>query len=176
MWRAGDDTNMETANISPFAGLDIVSLLTRRAAERPDHPVLIWASGEGPEKTWTYASFVHEVACLAGGLSARGIRPGDRVLLHVENCPEALLARFACAWLGAICVATNAMAAGPELAGLAETVRPRAAITQPKFSDLVASHVDGLDWIAVTETDRKSVVEGKRVEVRVDLGGRGKIQ
>src|SRR3546814_2376101 len=89
MWRAGDDTNMETANISPFAGLDIVSLLTRRAAERPDHPVLIWASGEGPEKTWTYASFVHEVACLAGGLSARAIRPGDRVLLHVENCPEA---------------------------------------------------------------------------------------
>src|SRR3546814_2579550 len=59
------------------------------------------------------------------------------------------------------------MAAGPELAGLAETVRPRAAITQPKFSDLVASHVDGLDWIAVTETDAGTPAEG------TDLPDRG---
>jgi crotonobetaine/carnitine-CoA ligase len=158
---------MVTANsLSSFAGLDIVSLLTRRAAQRPDHPLLIWAPADGPEKTWTYAAFVQAVACLAGGLAARGIRPGDRVLLHLENCPEALLARFACAWLGAICVATNALAAGPELAGLAETVGPRAAITQPKFSSLVDKHVRGLDWIAVTDTDAGTPSEAADLPAR----------
>lgn len=139
--------------LSPFGRMDIVSLLRDRVATIPDHPMLIWVPGEGPEQTWTYASFAEETARIAGGLAARGIQKGDRVLVHLENCPEALLARFACAWLGAICVATNAMAAGPELASLAETTAPRAAITQPKLADLVSTHVPDLDWIAVTETD-----------------------
>ncbi|MGK6315727.1 class I adenylate-forming enzyme family protein [Neorhizobium sp. DT-125] len=140
-------------NLSPFGQLDVSSLIHDRAIRRPDHPLLIWAPAEGAEATWTYASFAHQIACIAGGLASRGIRKGDRVLVHLENCPEALLARFACAWLGAVCVASNAMAAGPELANLAETTGPRAAITQPKFADLIASHVPHLDWIAVTGTD-----------------------
>lgn len=139
--------------LSPFGRMDVVSLLRERAATIPDHPMLIWVPGEGPELIWTYASFAEETARIAGGLAARGIQKGDRVLVHLENCPEGLLARFACAWLGAICVATNAMAAGPELASLAETTAPRAAITQPKLADLVSTHVPDLDWIAVTQTD-----------------------
>jgi len=139
--------------ISPFAGLDMAHLLARRAAERPDHPLLVWEPEQGPARRWTYAAFADEVARLAGGLAARGVGPGDRVLVHLENCPETLIARFACAWLGAVCVATNPMAAGPELAGLAETAAPRAAITQPRLAGLVAAHVPDLDWIAVTSTD-----------------------
>ncbi len=53
---------------------------------------------------------------LAGGLHARGIRPGDRVLVHFENCPETILARFACWWLGATAVLSNAHWMGPEIA------------------------------------------------------------
>jgi crotonobetaine/carnitine-CoA ligase len=139
--------------LSPFGRMDVASLLRERAATIPNHRMLVWVPGEGPEITWTYASFAEETARVAGGLAARGIRKGDRILVHLENCPEALLARFACAWLGAICVATNAMAAGPELASLAETAAPRAAITQPKLADLVSTHVPDLEWIAVTETD-----------------------
>lgn len=136
--------------MSPFAGLDVASLLVRRAAAHPDRDLLVWVPAEGVQQRWTYARFVHEVRCLAGGLAARGIRRGDRVLVHLENSPETLLARFACAWLGAVCVATNAMATGPELSSLAEFVGPRAAITQSAFADVVAQHVRGLEWIAVT--------------------------
>jgi len=142
-----------SGGISPFAGFDMARLLARRAAERPDHPLLVWVPEAGPQRNWTYAAFAHDVARLAGGLAARGVKPGDRVLVHLENCPETLIVRFACAWLGAVCVVTNPMAAGPELAGLAETAAPRAAITQPRLAGLVASHVPDLDWIAVTATD-----------------------
>ncbi|WP_309084585.1 class I adenylate-forming enzyme family protein [Chelativorans sp.] len=124
----------------------------RLADARPNHPMLVWVPAEGEEASWTYSQFVHQVRCVAGGLSARGISVGDRILVHLENAPEALIARFACAWLGAICVATNAMATGPELAVLADAVGVRAAITQPSLAEMVASHVRGLDWIATTDS------------------------
>ena len=126
--------------LSPFNGLNLDRLLEERARERPDHPFLIWAPFEGDAKTWTYGQFATDAARLAGGLAARGIGPGDRVLVHFENCPEALLVRFALARLGAVCVATNAMAAGPEIAHYAESSRATAAITQASFAELVASH------------------------------------
>src|SRR4030095_11172047 len=122
--------------LSPFDGLNLDRLLDARAKERPDHPFLVWAPFEGDNKTWTYGQFAADAARLAGGLAARGIKPGDRVLVHLENSPEALLARFALARLGAVCVATNAMAAGPEIAHYAEASRATAAITQARLAEL----------------------------------------
>src|SRR6188472_3701728 len=90
--------------LHPFMGRDAAYLLDARARQRGDHPMLIWAPYSGEGETWSYAKFAHDVARLAGGMHARGIRPGDRVLVHFENCPETILARFACWWLGAIAV------------------------------------------------------------------------
>ncbi len=106
--------------LHPFSGLDLTALLEARARQRGAHPLLLWAPFDAPAEIWSYARFAEEAARIAGGLAARGVQAGDRVLVHLENCPEALLARFACARLGAICVGTNAMAAGPELAWFAE--------------------------------------------------------
>jgi carnitine-CoA ligase len=144
---------MTAAPASPFACYDVASLIAARAQQRGAHPLIVWAPFEGAGETWSYARFADEVARLAGGMAARGIRPGDRVLVHLENCPEMLLARFACAWLGAVCVATNAMAAGPEIAYFAETANAVAAVTQPKFAGLLAAHTPRMRWIAVTATD-----------------------
>ena len=140
-------------HVSPFMGADIGSWLAGLAAWRGDHPLLIWAPPEGASRSWSYTRFMHEVACLAGGLSRRGIKFGDRVLVHLENCPEMLLARFACAWIGAVCVGTNAHAAGAELEWYARSTNAVAAITQPKFASLVAEHCRGLRWLAVTADD-----------------------
>lgn len=136
-----------------FAGLDAGRLLAQRAGQRPDHPFLIWAPFNAPEHVWTYAAFSDAVARIAGGLSSRGIAPGDRVLVYLENCPELLLTWFACARLGAICVPANAMAAGPELSYFAELTDACAAVTQPKLAQLLSDHCPRLKWIAVTETD-----------------------
>ena len=136
--------------LSPFAGLNLDRLLDARVREKPDHSFLVWAPFEGETKTWTYREFATDAARLAGGLAKRGIGPGDRVLVHFENCPEALLARFALARLGAVCVATNAMAVGPEIAHYAESSRATAAITQANFAEMVAQHAPALRFIAAS--------------------------
>jgi crotonobetaine/carnitine-CoA ligase len=136
--------------LSPFASLNLDRLLDVRMNERPDHAFLVWAPFEGETRTWTYRQFATEAARLAGGLVKRGVGAGDRVLVHFENCPEALLARFALARLGAVCVATNAMAAGQEIRHYAESAGAVAAITQASFAQIIASNAAGLRFVAAS--------------------------
>ena len=133
-----------------YAGLDVPTLLRARARERETHPFLVWAPFEGPGRTWTYSQFADDAARIAGGLAARGVSPGDRVIVHMENCPELLLAWFACAHRGAVCVNTNAASAGPELEYFAQMSGAAGAITQPQFEPLFAAHCRDLKWLAVT--------------------------
>ena len=139
--------------VNPFAGMNLASLLEARASERGTHPLLVWAPLEGPPRTWSYAGFAAEVASVAGGLLRRGVRPGDRVLVQLENCPEALMVLFACARIGAVHVPVNAMAVGPELAWCASFTQAVGAVTQPRLAATLAAHCPTLGWLVVTDTD-----------------------
>lgn len=140
-------------HLQPFAGQDIRTLIEARVATRPDHPYLIWRPFAGPRRQWTYAQFAARVARFAAGLHARGVRPGDRVLVHLDNCPEAVFAWFGCAWMGAVAVTTNARSSADEIAYFSEHAAVVAGITQPRFASLVASSAKGLRWLAVTNDD-----------------------
>ena len=87
-----------------------------------------------------------------GWRAACGVARGDRVLIHLENCAEAVLAWYACAWIGAVAVTTNARAAGDELAYYADNCGAVGGITQPKFAELVSANCKSLRWLAVTTT------------------------
>jgi crotonobetaine/carnitine-CoA ligase len=137
----------------PFIGLDVPWLLEQRALARRDHPFIVWAPFDGPTTSISYGEFHHRVGRIAGGLRQRGVQRGERVLIHLDNCPEALLAWYACTWIGAVAVTTNARAAGDELAYYAEHSEAVAGITQPRFAELVATHCRGLHWLAVTSSD-----------------------
>jgi crotonobetaine/carnitine-CoA ligase len=100
--------------LSPYAGFDIAQLLRLRAATRADHPFVIWEPFEADGERLTYGEFEHRVRQCAAGMNARGIKPADPVLIHLENCPEMILAWFACAYLGVIAVTTNARASADE--------------------------------------------------------------
>jgi crotonobetaine/carnitine-CoA ligase len=140
-------------DLHPFARLDVPTLLAHRATSRRDHPFIVWEPFDGATESWSYGRFHHQVGRIAGGLARRGITAGDRVLIHLDNCPETLLAWYACAWLGAVAVTTNARAADDELAYYAEHCGAVAAITQPKFAAAVATHCRHLRWLVVTATD-----------------------
>jgi crotonobetaine/carnitine-CoA ligase len=144
---------VETGYVGPFAGLDVPWLVAERARTRRDHPFLVWEPFEGPGETLSYGAFHDRVGRLAAGLARRDIRPGDFVLVHLDNCLEALLAWYACAELGAVAVTTNTRSAGPELAYFAEHCGAVAAITQPAHAELVSAHCRNLRWIAVTAHD-----------------------
>jgi crotonobetaine/carnitine-CoA ligase len=143
----------EIGSVHPFAGWDVAALIEARARQRGAHPALIWAPFDGRARAWSYAELAGAVARIAGGLAARGIVAGDRVLIHCENCPETVLARFACAWLGATALLSNAHLTAPELARIIAALRPRAAITQPSLAERVAQAGGGLEWIALVQTD-----------------------
>jgi carnitine-CoA ligase len=139
--------------ISPYAGFDIAQLLRLRAATRGDHPFLIWEPFEAEGERLTYAGFEYHVRRCAAGMSARGIKPSDPVLIHLENAPEMLVAWFACAYAGAIAVTTNARASAEELAYFASHSGAVAAITQPRFAELVNASSRDLKWISLTDHD-----------------------
>src|SRR4051794_2205189 len=147
--------NLEPAPgiIGPFAGMDVPSLLRMRAETRRDHPFLIWAPFEGPPRTWRYGEFHERVGALAAGLVKRGIKPGEYVLIHLDNCIEAMLAWFACVELGAIAVTTNTRSAPAEMEYFADHCGAVAAITQPAFAETIATHCRGLRWTAVISHD-----------------------
>ena len=144
---------METPPVHPFRGLDVAELVRIRARTRPDHPFLIWEPFEGASETLTYAGFAHRVARLAAGLARRGVKPGEYVLIHLDNCLETLLAWYACATLGAVAVTTNARSSLDELSYFATHCGAIAAITQPRFAELVNKASRDFRFIAVTSHD-----------------------
>ena len=147
MLSIGDLTN------HPFENYDIPALVAERARTRADHPFLVWEPFNAPRQVWTYAEFAHVVDRVAAGLAARGIKQGDSLLVHLDNCPEIIFAWFASAKVGAVCVTTNARSAPDEMSYFAGHSGAVAGITQPKFADMMAAACPDLKWIAVTETD-----------------------
>jgi crotonobetaine/carnitine-CoA ligase len=144
---------LSPTRLHPFSGLDVAWLVETRASTRRHHPFLVWEPFEGAAETITYGEFHARIGRIAGGLKRRGVTAGDRVLIHLENCPEALLAWYACAWIGAVAVTTNARAAGDELGYYADHCGAVGGITQPKFAELVSANCKGLRWLAFTSTD-----------------------
>jgi len=121
--------------VSPFDGLDVPWLLKMRAEVRRDHPFLIWAPFDAPARLWSYGAFHERVGALAAGLVKRGVRPGEYVLIHLDNCIEALLAWFACVELGAIAVTTNTRSAPAEIEYFADHC---GAVAAPASCDVTA--------------------------------------
>lgn len=143
--------NPEAIDRFQMHGQDIPWLLTHWAEQKPDHAALVWAPRDGNGRRWTYSELLADVKRMAAGLAEKGIEPGDRVLIHAENCPEMVLAWLGCATLGAVAVTTNTKSVGAEMTYFAEHTRAVAAITQPGFVDMLTQAAPGLRWIAVTE-------------------------
>ncbi len=149
------------AGISMATGRSVGWLLDHRAASRADHPFIVWEPPDGQRTVWTYASFARDVRRLSAGLATRGVGAGDRILLHLENCPEFLLTWFAAGRIGAVPVCTNTKSALEEMRYFGEHSGVVAAVTQPSSADLVSAALPGLSWTVLTHPD--GVVDGAAV-------------
>jgi acyl-CoA synthetase (AMP-forming)/AMP-acid ligase II/AcrR family transcriptional regulator len=89
---------------------NVAAMLAAAVQARPDGEAL--ANGE---LRLSWRALHHAASKCAGGLAQRGVRPGDRVAVHLGNVPEFVIATLACAWLGAVLVPVDARASGPEL-------------------------------------------------------------
>lgn len=82
-----------------------------------------------------------ESDALAVALAARGIRPGDRVALYMQNVPQFPIAMIATWKLGAIPVTVNPMLRERELTGILSDSGAAALISQEDLHESVARSV-----------------------------------
>ncbi|MFO1362087.1 MAG: AMP-binding protein [Burkholderiales bacterium] len=76
-----------------------VELLWQSAARLPDHLAL---AEDGGERRLTYGELTAEIETLAAGLSALGVRPGDRFATVMPGSLDLILTLFALSRIGAI--------------------------------------------------------------------------
>ena len=130
---------------------NVWDLVWMRAERSADRIAFVWHPYHGSPREWTYRELARDAAGLAAGLQRRGIGPGDKVLIHLENCPEFVIAWYACAAIGAVAVTTNTRSAPDEMRYFCEDSQPSGAITEPRFADMVAASAPQLKWQAVLD-------------------------
>ncbi len=97
---------------------------------RGNQPALIYDSPVTQTiKTFTYSQLRDETARFAGALSAQGVAKGDRVVIYMPMIPEALVAMFACARLGAVHSVVFGGFAAPELAVRINDAKPKLIVS-----------------------------------------------
>src|SRR5215510_12394406 len=97
---------------------------------RSDQLALIYDSPvTGTRRTFTYSQLLGEVARFAGVLISLGVAKGDRVIIYMPMVPEALIAMYACARIGAIHSVVFGGFASQELAVRIEDAAPKVVIS-----------------------------------------------
>ncbi len=140
-----------SAHTYTFAGKDVPWLLKKWNDKTPDKTFLIWEPREGESKQWTYSQFWLAMNQVANGLIANGVKKGDKVLIHAENCPEMMIAWYASAIVGSVAVTTNTRCIGDELTYFAEHSEAVLCITQPKFIAELAANAKSIKTFVVIE-------------------------
>jgi fatty-acyl-CoA synthase len=87
----------------PYRDVTVGDLLTNLARAMAARPALLYE--DGPRLT--FAELEAEARLVARGLIARGVEPGERVVVWATNVPEWVVLQFALAKIGAILVTAN---------------------------------------------------------------------
>ncbi len=85
-----------------------------------------------------YRSLDELAGRFAGALAGMGIRPGDRVALHLPNCPQFIIGLYGILKAGAVAVPVNPLYQGEELAFILKDSGARAALTLTKLFPNIA--------------------------------------
>ena len=72
------------------------------AAGNGDKVAILFEGEPGDKRAVTYSELLAETCKFANALKARGIKPGDRVIIYMPMVPEAAVAMLACARIGAV--------------------------------------------------------------------------
>jgi long-chain acyl-CoA synthetase len=123
---------------------------------RGDYPSLFY------EDRWHGSRELFERSCrLAGGVSALGIEPGERVVVCMANCPEVTVSYQALWRAGAVVTPAMFLLATEDLRHVIADSEASAVITTPEFVDKVRDAVEGLACVRhVISTDSESSRDG----------------
>ncbi|KGJ16669.1 class I adenylate-forming enzyme family protein [Paracoccus sanguinis] len=114
----------------------IHSVLDTQAAARPEATALVDHDG----RRISFADLDAAVAEMAGALAARGLGPGDRLLILSENAAAMIGLVLAASRFGAVAVPVNARMTGPELDRIRAHADPRLTVFLTNVSPAAAEH------------------------------------
>src|SRR5262249_50715200 len=109
-------------------------VLMQRAQSRPESTAFVFQ-----KNVWTYQKLAQESERVARGLAASGVKAGDRVVLHMMNRPEMLIAYYACFRLGAIAAPLRTAFKFAELAPMLQRLQPALYIGESSLYPNVAA-------------------------------------
>ena len=138
----------------PSATRTIAHVLERAAAERGGDVLFRWAG-----QPVTVGDLHRESHRECAGLVAKGIGPGDRVALLMENSPRCLATWFALAQLGAVEVPINTAYSGSLLADQLRRAHVRLVVADDGFAEVleaVRAQVPTLEELLVGKPARAS--------------------
>jgi acetyl-CoA synthetase len=107
----------------------IDACLGRWAVESPDATAIVHESEDGTVTTLTFAELDDRVARARAGLRARGIAKGDAVAIYLPMTPEAVVATYAVASIGAMVVPLFSGFAPTAIASRLQDAAAKAVIT-----------------------------------------------
>ncbi|MDF1872672.1 class I adenylate-forming enzyme family protein [Vannielia sp.] len=118
--------NISTAPSCP-APFNMAAYVLATAESDPSKTALVIA---GPDHAaqWSYGELQTAVQGIAAGLLARGLTPGDRILLRLGNTVEFPLAYLGAIWAGMLPVPTSAALTAPEITAIAAELDPALVI------------------------------------------------
>jgi long-chain acyl-CoA synthetase len=99
-------------------------LLYDTVRQYPDRAAIIYYG-----KRWTYAQLWEATGRVAANLQRDGLRPGDRLALHVPNCPAYPIAFFGALRAGLTVVQASPLYIGQDLIQLLRDSQPQAIVT-----------------------------------------------
>ncbi|WP_285889349.1 o-succinylbenzoate--CoA ligase [Neobacillus niacini] len=97
----------------------------------------------------TYAELDHEVDCVAAGLSAAGIRKGDKVALLLGNCPEFVTAYYGILRAGGVVVPINPTFTSGEISYILSNSHTKAVITDASLESTISQLKEQLEHLKI---------------------------
>jgi long-chain acyl-CoA synthetase len=117
------------------------SMLDDTVRRFPDRTALVFGAAVGSRllvKTMAYGELGRLVDRFAAGLQSMGVKKGDRVSVHLPNCPQFVIAYYAALKAGAVVVPTNPLYAPREIEYQLNDANVETIITLSRFYGAIA--------------------------------------
>ena len=98
---------------------------------RADRPAFTFVDAETGDRSWTYAEVWHRIEAIGRGLLARGIAPGERVLVRLPHSPDYAFAFFGATLAGLIPIPASPMLTDEEAEFLLDDSGASAIVAPP---------------------------------------------
>ncbi|MGE0849974.1 MAG: AMP-binding protein [Hyphomicrobiaceae bacterium] len=115
--------------------MNLSQTLQSVSRHRPNGPAISWEEG-----SWSYGELEAQVSHIAGALRGRhGLRPGARVALAMENCPELLPALYAVWRADLVAVPINSKLHAREMAWILANSDAKLCLATAKIAEALSA-------------------------------------